>query len=75
MNENQLKDVRVNIGQLIRVARVKQKLTQKEVADYVGTTLPTLIKIEKGVAPYSIELLIKLTNLLKIEVTFTLKEL
>lgn len=55
------------LGSLLRHARKAQGLTLEAVADAVGVTHPHLSKIERGHAVPSLDLVVRLAELLKLQ--------
>lgn len=57
----------MRIGETIRTARKEQKLTQEQIADYLGVSAPAVNKWEKGASYPDITLLPPLARLLKMD--------
>ncbi|HCS37588.1 MAG: XRE family transcriptional regulator [Spirochaetae bacterium HGW-Spirochaetae-4] len=64
----------VKIGFHIKKARLQQKRTQQEIADFCGFTKSHLSKIEKGKVMPSIGVLAKIADSLGIKISFLLDE-
>ena len=52
----------------LKVARVKKKLTQRQLAELVGVSVSTVNRIETGIQILKIDMLNKLANVLEIPV-------
>ncbi len=65
------------MGVLLRKERKKQKISQKELADFVNVSIDSISKIERGTENYNILTLLKVMkyfNLLSLFVEFIEKE-
>ena len=56
----------------LRASRLKRGLTQKQVAQSLGVTLPAVSQYEKGVREPSLELLVKYCKLLNVSADYLL---
>jgi y4mF family transcriptional regulator len=65
MNTNGEKEV---IGDIIRARRKARKIAQEQLADIAGISPRTLRDIEKGIANPQLETLIKICNVLGMEI-------
>lgn len=54
------------IGKRIKIARIKQNLTQETVADKIGVTPQHVSNIETGNSSVSLTTLVEISNLLKV---------
>ena len=54
------------LGQRVRRARKRAKLTQAALADKVGVTIPTISHIETGTNKVSLELFVSIANALNV---------
>ena len=54
------------IGKRIKIARIKQNLTQETVADKIGVTPQHVSNIETGNSSVSLTTLVAISNLLKV---------
>lgn len=64
VTEKVQKDLAFQIGTQIEVARARKGMTQKELAERVGTKQPSIARIESGVSLPSVLFLIKIANAL-----------
>lgn len=65
-------DIYKTIGKNIRVARTKQKVTQKELAKAVGLTRTSVVHIESGRQRIDIEKIIIASNFLGVSIDYLL---
>ncbi len=65
MNTNGGKEV---IGDIIRSRRKARKIAQEQLADVAGVSARTLRDIEKGIANPELETLLKICNVLGMEI-------
>ena len=61
------------IGSIIRKARLEQKMTQKQLADKIEISDKAISKWECGLGKPDIRLILKLSNILEIDVQELLK--
>ena len=61
------------VGNIIRKARLEQKMTQKQLADKIGISDKAISKWECGYGNPDISLILKLSNILSIDVRELLK--
>lgn len=50
------------LGQRLRAARLRRDLTQAMLAERVGVTVPTIAKLERGVATTSLSTMLRVLN-------------
>jgi len=74
MNEKLILEVRQKFGLFFKELRKKKGFSQYQVAEYCNVTFQTINKVEKGKFPYSIDLLLKLSNVLDFTINFEIKE-
>lgn len=65
-----LTDAQSIIGKRIRFKRKEMKLTQKDLASFIGVTFQQLQKYESGQSNVSINMLIKLCKILNVDITY-----
>lgn len=63
----------MDIGKTIRMARVAKKITQRQLVEKTGISLPTIVNIEHG-KDASIRVLKKLCEALDLEIIINFKE-
>ena len=73
--DNQINSLRVTIGEQIRLRRKELMITQPDLADIAGISVNTLYKIERGQANPTIEVLVKILDVLGLEITVGVKQL
>lgn len=76
-NNKKPTDILKDLGVLLRKERKKQKISQKELADFVNVSIDSISKIERGTENYNILTLLKVMkyfNLLSLFVEFIEKE-
>lgn len=73
--DNQINVLRVTIGEQIRLRRKELMITQPDLADIAGISVNTLYKIERGQANPTIEVLVKILDVLGLEITVDIKQL
>ncbi len=64
MNENIIIEARQKFGLFFKELRKSKRLTQEQVGEACGVSLPTINKVELGRFPYSVDLLMKLSVVL-----------
>ncbi|MBP5473671.1 MAG: helix-turn-helix transcriptional regulator [Bacteroidales bacterium] len=74
MNEEIVKEARRKVGDLFRERRKELGYTQKDVADFCGVSYQTINKVEMGAFPYSLDLIFKISVILKLNINFEAKE-
>ena len=62
-----MKNIKIQLGQLIRFKRKEKKMTQTQLADQIGSTITTISTIEKGTANPTLNNLIFIADVLKID--------
>ncbi|MBQ3420101.1 MAG: helix-turn-helix transcriptional regulator [Romboutsia sp.] len=62
----------MKIGEVIRIYRKKENLTQEQIANYLNVSAPAVNKWENGISYPDIELLAPLARILKIDVNMLL---
>jgi transcriptional regulator with XRE-family HTH domain len=75
MNEEIIKEARIQFGLLFKEWRKKKSLSQSQVAEFCGVTFQTINKVEQGKFPYSVDLLVKLSVVLEFTINFEMKEI
>lgn len=73
--DSQINLLRVSIGEQIRLRRKELMITQPDLADIAGISVNTLYKIERGQANPTIEVLVKILDVLGLEITVDIKQL
>lgn len=73
--DNQINSLRTTIGEQIRLRRKELMITQPDLADIAGISINTLYKIERGQANPTIEVLVKILDVLGLEITVGVKQL
>lgn len=63
----------IDIGTIIRQRRIVLGITQEDLSDMSGVGLRTIIKIERGYANPSLEILQRIADVLGMEVTLQIK--
>lgn len=71
-NMKERKEINIQIGERIRIAREAASLTQEKLADYVGVTVQYISDLERGIVGTSIPTLLKLCNVLKVSSDYIL---
>ncbi len=66
------KEINIQIGERIRLAREAASLTQEKLADTVGVTVQYISDLERGIVGTSIPTLLKLCNVLKVSSDYVL---
>ena len=64
-----IKDIKVEIGQLVKTLRKNEKLPQKELADKLGISRITLQNLEKG-ENFTIDTLLKILQYFELSLEF-----
>lgn len=64
----------IEIGEEIRKRRNMLKITQPHLAEMAGISESTILRIEKGQANPTIEVLKKITDILGLEITIMVKK-
>jgi transcriptional regulator with XRE-family HTH domain len=64
-----IKDIKVEIGQLVKTLRKNEKLPQKELADKLGISRITLQNLEKG-ENFTIDTLLKILQHFELSLEF-----
>lgn len=65
----------IDIGTIIKQRRTALNITQEDLSDMSGVGLRTIIKIERGNANPSLEILQRIADVLGMEVTLQIKTL
>jgi transcriptional regulator with XRE-family HTH domain len=65
---------RKRFGILFRTIRKRKKLSQTKVGELCGVSYQTINKVEQGLLPYSVDLIIKLGIVLDFNVEFVENE-
>ncbi|MFV0546279.1 MAG: helix-turn-helix domain-containing protein [Bacteroides sp.] len=73
--DHQINSLRTTLGEQIRHRRKELMITQPDLADIAGISVNTLYKIERGQANPTIEVLIKILEVLGLEITVGVKPL
>lgn len=73
--DHQINSLRTTLGEQIRHRRKELMITQPDLADIAGISVNTLYKIERGQANPTIEVLIKILEVLGLEITIGVKPL
>lgn len=68
MKEIETKNCYVKFGKLVKDARERHGLNQRELAEMLGITQPYLCKIEMGRRNISLELVMTLCRILKLDI-------
>lgn len=68
------KDLLVKFGKFIRYNRVRQEITQTEVAEYMGIAQPQYSRIEAGLRGVDLDFAIKLCHYLNADITEFIRE-
>lgn len=63
----------LELGQLVSTRRKQLRLRQRDLAEMAGVTLRGLTNLEKGTANPTLKLLLKLTEVLGLELTIRAK--
>ena len=63
-----------NIGENIRIRRKFLKITQEELADIAGVGVNTLIKLERGESNATLSVIVKVLDVLGLELCTTIKK-
>ncbi|MBP5589578.1 MAG: helix-turn-helix transcriptional regulator [Bacteroidales bacterium] len=74
VNEQVVKEARKRIGSLFRERRKQLGYTQKDVADFCGVSYQTINKVEVGAFPYSLDLVFKISVILRLTINFEEKD-
>jgi putative transcriptional regulator len=61
------------IGEFIKNLRKQKKMTQADLADLCNSSSPTIINLENGNANYTIDLLLKISEVLGFSLIFKSK--
>lgn len=62
----------IKIGQRIKEIRIERNLTQKELANLLGVAQNTISQYEKGTANASVEVIVRLSQILQTTTDFLL---
>ncbi|HYC87061.1 MAG TPA: helix-turn-helix transcriptional regulator [Chryseosolibacter sp.] len=62
-----------SLGKVIRERRKSLGITQPHLADLAGVNVNTLYKLERGISNPTIEVLVKIADVLGMEVTLQIK--
>lgn len=63
-----------NIGENIRTRRKFLKITQEELADIAGVGVNTLIKLERGEGNATLSVIVRVLDVLGLELSTTIKK-
>ena len=67
--------VKKNLGLIIKRRRDNLRITQQELADLADVSVNTLYKIERGQANPTLDILVKITDILGLEVNLQVKQI
>lgn len=70
MSSDEAKQQRKEVGLILQRSRKKLGFSESELAELVGISPATLIKIEKGLFAWDIDLHYKLINSLRLEIKY-----
>ncbi len=63
-----------NVGKRIQTTRMEKKISQKEMADFLGISLNYISKLENGKTKIDLKIFIKICNFLNISIYDVLNE-
>jgi transcriptional regulator with XRE-family HTH domain len=74
IEKNKTMEARKRFGVLFRTIRKRKKLSQTKVGELCGVSYQTINKVEQGLLPYSVDLIIKLGIVLDFNIEFVENE-
>jgi len=64
----------LGLGQIIRARRKELKITQPSLADLAQVNINTVLRLEKGSANPTLDVLLKITNILGLELKLEIRK-